>query len=208
LYSQEKIEMDHTNVENIESEAYRDSYSDGLVDMFIGLGMTLIGGTWLWLEAQAGVVGGIAAVIAWGMVPIRRRILEPRIGYVKWAPPRIKWERKQLKRLFWMLTAALLIGIAFAQSVIQDDGGASRDRTVVAGLPALLLAIGAFVLAATSGFRRLWVYGAVLLSAAAVTILIEAGPGGSLLAAGVAIGVSGVVLLSRFLRAHPVREPK
>ncbi len=195
--------MDHTNVEDLESEAYRDSYSDGLVDMFIGLGMALIGGTWLWFETQAGVVGGIAAVIAWALVPIRRRIVEPRIGYVRWTPPRLKWERKQKKLVFWILTAAILLGVAFAQANVQGDEIPSGDRNVVAALPAFLLAIGAFVVAAKSHVRRLWGYGAVLLAAAAVTIALEAGPGGSLLGAGTTIGVSGVALFGRFLRLHP-----
>ena len=198
--------MDHANVENLESEAYRDSYSDGLVDMFVGLGMVLIGGTWLWFEAQAGVAGAIAAVVAWALVPIRRRIVEPRVGYVRWAPRRIRWERKQKRLLFWMLTAAVLIGVAFAQASVHSVDGSNGDRTVVAALPAFLLAVGAFVVATTSGFRRLWGYGAVLLTTAVVTILIDAGPGGSLLAAGAAGGIVGAVLLGQFLRTHPVRD--
>lgn len=103
---------------------------------------------------------------------------------------------------------ALLSGIAVAQSIGSGDGIATSDRTFVAGIPAILLAIGAFVLATASGFKRLWFYGAVLLSASKVTILIEAGPGGSLLVAGAAVGASGAVLLLRFLSAHPVRDLK
>jgi len=198
--------MDHTNVERLESEAYRDSYSDGLVDVFIGLGMALVGGTWLWFEAQAGVVGAIAAAVAWMMVPVRRRMVEPRVGYVRWAPPRIKWERKQLRVLFWMLTAAVLIGIAFAQASVQGGEVPSGDRTIVAGVPAILLGVGALIVAAKSDVRRLWGYGAVLLTAAGVTIAVEAGPGGSLLVAGATIGVSGFALFARFLRLHPMAD--
>jgi len=121
---------------------------------------------------------------------------------------RLKWERNQLRLLFWLVTVALLSGIAVAQSIGIGDDITTSDRTFVAGIPAILLAIGAFVLATASDFKRLWFYGAVLLSAATVTILIEAGPGGSLLAAGAALGVSGAVLLLRFLGAHPVRDLK
>lgn len=195
--------MAHRNLEDLESNVYRDSYSDGLVDIFIGLGMALIGGSWLWVESNAGVAGAIAAVIAWVMVPVRRRFVEPRMGYVKWAAPRIKWENQQKKLLFWMLTASVLVGVAFVQASLTD-GASTGDRTVVAGLPALLFAVGAFVVAARSGIRRLWVYGTVLLAAAAVTVAIEAGPGGSLFVCGVVIGVGGVALLVRFLRLHRV----
>ena len=198
--------MNRTKLEDFEGEAYRDSFSDGLVDLFIGVGLALIGITWLWLEPVAGLGAVFAAAVAWALPPIRRRIVEPRIGYVRWTAPRLKWERKQLRLLFWLGAVALLAGGAAALAVVRGDGITSGDRNVVAGLPSILLAIGAFVLAATSGFKRLWGYGAVLVSAAAVTILIEAGPGGSLLAAGASIGVVGIVLLGRFLRAHPVRH--
>jgi hypothetical protein len=197
--------MNDTNLEDLESEAYQNSFADGLIDLFLGLGLALIGLTWLWFPAEAGIAGAIAAVIAWALVPIRRRIVEPRIGYVRWTAPRIKWERKQLRLLFGLITAAMLIGVAVAQSIATGDDLATPDRNFVAAMPAILLAIGALALAITSGFKRLWGYGAVLLSAATVTILIEAGPGGSLLAAGGAIGVAGAILLGRFLRAHPVR---
>ena len=195
--------MNNTNLEDLESAAYQDSYSDGLIDLFIGLGLASIGILWLWFEPVAGLAGVFAAAIGWAMVPIRRRIVEPRMGYVRWTAPRLKWERKQLRLLFGLGSVALLIGVGLVLAIVSGDADTSGDRNVVAGLPAVLLAVGAFVLAATSGFKRLWVYGAVLLSAAAVTILIEAGPGGSLLAAGAAVGVVGIVLLGRFLRAHP-----
>lgn len=195
--------MSHANLEDLESAAYQDSYSDGLVDLFIGLALASIGIFWLWFEPVAGLAGVVAAAIAWAMVPIRRRIVEPRVGYVRWTAPRLKWERKQLRFLFGLGSVALLIGVGLVLSVVRGDADTSGDRNAVAGLPAVLLAVGAFVLAATSRFRRLWGYGAVLLGAASVTILIDAGPGGSLLAAGAAIGIVGLVLLGRFLRAHP-----
>jgi hypothetical protein len=200
--------MNRTDLEDLESEAYRDSFSDGLVDLAIGLGLALIGGLWLWFEPVAGLAGVFAAAVAWALVPIRRRIVEPRVGYVRWTALRLKWERKQLRLLFWLGSIALLLGVVLVLSIVRGDNVTSGDPNVVAALPAVLLAIGAFVVAATSGFKRLWGYGAVLVSAAAATILIGVGPGGSLLVAGAAIGVVGVVLLSRFLRANPVRGVK
>ena len=193
--------MDQAHIASLESQAYRASYSDGLVDIFIGAGMAVIGGLWAWAPSVAGIAGAIAAVIAWAMVPIRRRVVEPRVGYVTWTLPRVTWERRQSKMLFWMLTASMLIGVGFVQASVLGDVSAS-DRSLAAGLPAGLLAIGTFVVAATSGIRRLWGYGALLLAGAAVTVAIEAGPGGSLLTGGLAIVAVGIVLLVRFLSAH------
>jgi len=197
--------MSSTNLEDLESEAYQESFSDGLMDLAVGLALAVIGAIWLWFEGQAGLAGAVGALVAWALVPIRRRVVEPRLGYVRWTAPRLKWERSQLKLLFWLGTVALLSGIALAQAMGDADRAAVSDRNFVAGLPAILLAVGAFVLAATSGFRRLWFYGVALIGAGVVTIIIEAGPGGSLFTAGTAIGAFSVALLVRFLRAHPVR---
>ena len=198
--------MSDISLGDLESRAYQDSFSDGLIDLFIGLGLALIGMTWIWFGAEAGLSGGIAAVVAAALVPIRRRIVEPRVGYVRWTAPRLEWERRQKRLLFALVTVAMLSGVAVAQSLASGEGAAIADRNVVAGLPAVLLAVGAFVVAATSGFKRLWGYGAVLLSAGAVTLIFEAGPGGSLLASGAVFGIVGLVLLGRFLRTTPVRD--
>jgi len=82
--------MNLTNLEHLEGEAYQDSFSDGLVDVFLGLGLAVIGVTWLWLEPVAGLAGVFAAAIAGILVPVRRRIVEPRVGYVRWTAPRLK----------------------------------------------------------------------------------------------------------------------
>jgi uncharacterized membrane protein YjjB (DUF3815 family) len=86
------------------------------------------------------------------------------------------------------------------------QGDTLGAQGIVPGLPAFVVGIGAFVVAAKARFRRLWVYGIVLVAAAVVTILTDANPGGSLLASGALICSVGGVLLTRFLRTHPVRD--
>ena len=86
------------------------------------------------------------------------------------------------------------------------EGDTLRTQGIVPGLPAFVLGLGAFVVAANARFKRLWGYGVVLIGAAVVTILIEANPGGSLLASGALICSVGGILLARFLRVHPIRE--
>jgi MFS family permease len=200
--------MAYADLESFESEAYRDSFSDGLVDLFVGLGLLSIGVLWLWAPAVAGLAGVLAAVVAGVLVPIRSRIVEPRVGHVTWTAPRLKWERKQYWRMFGLGSVALILGVGLVLSVVRGDVVTGEDPNVVAALPAVLFAIGAFVLAAASGIKRLWGYGAVLLIAAVATLFVETGPGGSLLVAGVVIATVGVVLFSRFLNTHPVREMK
>jgi hypothetical protein len=196
--------MTPTRLEDLESKAYRDSYADGLIDIFVGLSLVAVGIVWLWIEWLPGLVGVVPAVFSVVLVPIRRRILEPRLGYVRWRATRLTRERKQLTLLLVLVMAAFLVGNGFMYAMREGDTAVTEG--IVPGLPAFVLAIGTFVVAATAGVRRLWGYGAVLGVASVVTIAAEANPGGSLLASGAIIAIIGAVLLTRFLRTHPVRD--
>lgn len=183
-----------------EVDAYLSSYSDGLVDLFVGLAVVWIGVAWLWIEPLAGLAGIFPAVLVPVVPLVRRRLVEPRAGYVRWSAPRRRWERDQLSRLLWLGVGAFALGSAgFA---IVSDG----MESAAAGLPAMLLAIPAFVLGIASGLRRLLAYGAVLVTGGALTILFERDPGADLLAAGIVVLVTGAVLWTRFTRTHPVRD--
>jgi hypothetical protein len=199
-----EIEMNRTSTQDLETEAYRDSFSDGLIDLTIGLILATIGTVWLWIESLPGLVGVLSAVFTWVLLRIRARILEPRIGYVRWRAPRLRWERRQLILLAGLIMAAFLLGNGVMFAI--REGNALEEQGIVPGLPAFVLGIGAFVVAAKARFRRLWGYGVVLVGAGVVTILAEANPGGALLASGALITVVGGVLLVRFLHAHPVRD--
>ena len=196
--------MNRTSMGDLESEAYQDFLSDGLIDLTIGLILAMIGTIWLWIESLPGLAGILSAALTWALLRIRRRILEPRIGYVRWREPRLRWERRQLILLSGLIMAAFLLGngAMFA----MREGDAVGAQGIVPGLPAFVLGIGAFVVAAKARFTRLWGYGVVLVGAAAVTILTDANPGASLLASGALICGVGVVLLARFLHTHPVRD--
>jgi hypothetical protein len=197
--------MAPTNLEDPESEAYQDALSHGLIDLTIGLILAWIGIVWLWIESLPGLAGILSAVLVWALVRVRARILEPRFGYVRWRAPRLRWERRQLILLIGLIMAAFLLGNGVMFAIREGD--ALGAQGIVPGLPAFVLGIGALVVAAKARFRRLWGYGVVLIGAAVVTILTDANPGGSLLASGALICGVGGVLLTRFLHAHPVRDP-
>ena len=196
--------MTPTSLEDLESKAYQDAYADGLIDIFVGSSLAAVGIVWLWIEWLPGLVGVVPALFSVVLVPIRRRIVEPRLGYVRWRAARLTRERKQLTLLLVLVIAAALVGNGFMYAMREGDTVVTEG--IVPGLPAFVLAIGAFVVAATAGVRRLWGYGAVLASGAVVSILVDANPGGSLLAAGAIIAAVGGILLARFLRTHPIRD--
>jgi hypothetical protein len=196
--------MAPTNLEHLEHDAYQDSFADGLIDLTIGLILASIGTIWLWLESLPGLAGILSAGFTWTLLRLRTRILEPRIGYVRWRAPRLEWERRQLIILTGLIMAAFLLGNGVMFAIREGD--TLEAQGIVPGLPAFVLSIGAFVVAAKARFWRLWSYGVVLLGAAVVTILADANPGGSLLASGAVLCSVGGILLVRFLRAHPVRN--
>jgi len=191
--------MTDTDLQSLEEAAYTESYSDGLVDVFIGLSVVWIGVAWQWIDSLAGLAGVFPAVLGPALAPLRRRIVEARAGFVSWSLPRRQWERRQLWALFSLGVAALLVGIGVYVSVADEfDFG-----SLVAGLPAILLAIPALLLGFASGMRRLLGYGVVLFLAGAATVVADADPGIPLLVGGAVILASGISLFSRFVRANP-----
>ena len=91
--------MTHMDLEHLETTAYQDSISDGLIDLFLGLSLVWFGVVWLWIESWVGQAAAVPAVLAWFAAPMRRRFLKRRIGHVRWTERRRRWERKQLKLL-------------------------------------------------------------------------------------------------------------
>lgn len=196
--------MTPTNHETLEQDAYHDTLSDGLIDLTIGLILALIGTIWLWIEWLPGLIGILSAAFAWALIRTRTRILEPRIGYVRWRAPRLRWERRQIIILSGLIMAAFLIGNGVMFAI--QEGDALGAQGLAPGLPPFVLGVGAFAVAVKERFKRLWGYGVVLIGAGVVTILTDANPGGSLLVSGAFICGVGGILLTRFLRTHPVRD--
>jgi hypothetical protein len=184
----------------LEASAYRDSYSDGLLDTFFGLSLIWVGVCWLWIEPLA----GLAAIFPAALLPVviigRRRVVESRTGYVRWTSARREWEARAL-RGFLVLGVALLLLIIALVAYRLASGEMADAGEMVAGLPALLIAIPVLLLAAASGIRRLWAYLLVLLAAALMTPVLGLDPGPGLLLSGVIVSLSGLTLLARFLRS-------
>jgi len=196
--------MTHTSLEDLESQAYQDSLSDGLTDLAIGLSLAWIGIIWLWIESLPGLAGILPAVLTWAVAYIRGHILDARVGYVRWRAPRLSWQGRRLVLLAGLVMAAFLLGNGVMYALRQ--GETLGTQGIVPALPAFVLGVGAFVGAAKARLRRLWGYGVVLVAAAVVTIVAEANPGASLLVSGAIMASIGAGLLTRFLRTHPVRD--
>ena len=191
--------MRDTDLDRLETNAYRESFSDGVVDLFAGSSLIWIGACWLWLEAIAPLAAILPAALAPTLIPLRQRLIASRAGYVRWAAPRRTWERRQLAGLLALGIGALGAGAALSAFRGQWEGLVDAG-SLSAAIPAVLITIPVIVLAAASGLRRLWGYAAVLLVTSAATIVVSPQPGWPLLAGGIAMLLTGAVLVARFLR--------
>ncbi|MCP3988359.1 MAG: hypothetical protein GY724_04745 [Actinomycetia bacterium] len=192
------------NLGTLEDNAYGAAYSDGIIDTFSGVSLMCIGITWIWFPDFAGLAGVIPAVFLTSVLAVRKKVVEPRIGYVKWRGPRRRWEQRNLIALLAAGTLLFMAGIVTFFAVETSSIDSDTLGLVMPGLLAWLLALAVSGLAYLMQMRRLLGYAGLLVVAGAVAIGAEANPGWSLLAAGTGIALTGVVMLVRFLGRNPV----
>lgn len=193
------------DLETLERQAYLETYSDGTIDLYVGISLVWIGTAWIWLPDLAGLAGVFPAVFITSMLGARQRLLESRLGYVKWGEPRRRWERRNLYGLLAAGTAIFLIGIA---AFLGMSDGPSFTLDWVAALPAALLALVAIGLGAVMRVGRMVGHGTILATAAVATVAWELDPGWPLLVAGVAVTTTGSVMLARFLSRNPSMDTR
>ena len=193
-------------LEAIERRAYQHSYSDGIIDIFVGVSLMWIGAAWIWLPDIAGLAGVLPAVFIAPALQARKRFLEPRVGYVKWAPPRRRWEQRNLAVLFAAGLGLFLLGIAMFVLVTETSAESDVASVLAPGLLAWLLALLGVGLAFVLRAWRMLGYAAVLAGAGIITAGAEENPGWPLLTAGAVVTVTGTAMLIRFVRRNPVTD--
>lgn len=192
---------DVRDLDSIESAAYAEAHSDGLMDLFFGLSVAFVGAAWLWLPDLAGLAGVIPAVLVGPVIALRTRIVEPRLGYVRWSEARVRRERRGYVQLLALGLIVFVLGVA---AFVWTDNRGSGDLIgdLIPGLPSVLLAVGAFALGLAAGVTRALAYAAVLAAAGLATIMAAADPGLDMLVAGTAISLFATGLVTAFLRHH------
>ena len=111
----------HQDLQNLERRTYRDFYSDGIIDIYVGISLLGIGVAWIWLPDIAGLAGVLPAIFITPMLTGRKRFLENRIGYVKWTEPRRQWEHRNLVGALIVGTAFLLLGVGVYMFASDSD---------------------------------------------------------------------------------------
>ena len=179
----------------LERRLYRERHGNGLLDLFIGVALAVMGG--LWLTDVAGLAGVFPALLVPLWMPLHRRLIEPRTGRADPTPDRRRRERTTLIRLAAL--GSLTFGAGIGLFLWSAERGSPPEASFVAGLPALLLALGAFASAWWFGLPRLAITGGLLIVGAVVVIVRHLNPGFALLGSGIVVLVLGATALTRFL---------
>jgi hypothetical protein len=192
------------DLSSLERNLYRKAYTDGVIDLFAGLSLLFIGAIWVWATDYAGLAGVLPAVMAPSLLPFRKRIVEPRGGYVKWSAARRRSERHK----YWAMVAAgvlvLLLGAAVFAIAANSSEGSDVVGDLAPGLLAFILAVLVLGVGLMMESWRFLLYAAALVIGGGLAIMTEANPGWPMLGAGAVITITGAAMLVRFLRNNPV----
>ncbi len=193
--------MDTHRLSELEGQTYRAVVDDGLWDLLLGAVFLLMGVSGI---THRRLIPGYL-LIAFSMPVwryLRKRITEPRVGYVQWNPAR-KSRMKRAGCILAISVAGLLAVLllpkflgpeALRQGLLQIPG-----RWKAAVLLAIPLAIAGYVFE----LKRLLIYAAVVLLSTAILLAVEARGEWVLVVSGAAAIISGLVVLAMFLRRYP-----
>lgn len=191
----------------LEERAYRQTWNDGLLDIFAGAGILAIG--ILFRTELAGLAGMFVAVLLMPFWAVAKKLITvPRLGYVSFGEARKATERSWAIRMIVLGVLALSVGTVLYMAVRSGgEGIGGRLGELNAGfwLMGLLLAVGLVAGGLMIGVRRLLVYGLVMVLAMTTAALLGFEVPDYLVAGGAVILLSGLAVLGRFLRRYPRR---
>ena len=194
--------MDKINLKKLERRAYLSYHQDGILDIFIGFSILLFG-VWI-LADMVYMAGAFVAIFTPIYAQVKKQITIPRLGYVKFAPPRTA---KMKKTTFFLVIAGVLAFIPGVLLFMTTEMGMlapihflTEYGMIVIGLAGMvILAVVAYI----SEIKRLYAY-SVLFSVIFTTGYFRSIPFFYyLLTLGAVILLSGLNLLTRFIRSYP-----
>jgi hypothetical protein len=192
-----------SNLEGLERRAYRSSYSNGIIDILVGVSLLVIGAVWIWAEDYGAFAWITPAVLVPSLLPLRKRVVETRGGDGR-SGERRRPDRRNLWGAVTAGVAVLLLGIA--AYFVADGSGGRRDLLADfgPGLLVFILALLSFVIGMVIEHGRFFGYAAVLVAGGVVAVVADSNPGWPILGAGVVVSIGGVAMLVRYLRDNPV----
>lgn len=194
------------NLKEIERKAYLSYHQDGLLDIFLGLGI-LIFAIGMATDTAAYIGGLLGALVIPLWAAAKRFITIPRLGLVKFGPERkIRIEKeKRFFRIF--LAVTLLVGaglfIPLYAKGIPPWLHAWLKKSIFAPM-GLIGVVGLGFLAYWKQINRYYAYAVLVLIAVFVRPFLTAPAPQYLISLGLIILLFGLAVLLRFLRNYPI----
>lgn len=190
------------DLSKLERKIFQTFWDDGLIDLFAGVGVLLIGLAWWRALPVMGAIVPALMIPLWK--PLRDRWIEPRLGLVEFSETRMRTNRR------WMNGSVVggVVVLLLALAVYFTKGRAAPHELshMIAALPAALLAVMATLVAVMLSCVRFLVYALVLLGASAVGLVLKWEPGSILVLAGGIITLMSLFVLLRFLGEYPSED--
>jgi hypothetical protein len=202
------------NLKEIERKAWRSTYQDGLLDIFLGmLLLAMAVGAWLsdsdfvW-GLQTGVFVGLEMGALLVFILGKRLITVPRLGLVRFGP---KGKARQ-RRGVWLGAASALVGLAVLAIALIAKGNLEERLLWEVIIPAayvlnmlVVFSLGAYFL----DVPRLYLVGLMYALALPLDMLLRAVFNADLTflafgAPAMVVLAMGAAVLVRFLRAYPL----
>jgi len=199
------------SLREVEKKTYMSYHQDGLIDIFVGVYVLLFGvGILLMTETEFSTWFVIPAIFPAIMVPIwisaKKRITMPRIGYVKFGS---RGANKLMAIFLGLMVAGLgtFMVVTFASN---SQGWALTLRDLIISNGMIIIGVSAAAISSlfayTMGLNRLYAYGLLTLALFLAGHFITIPLGYFLLAIGLVIIINGFVLLTQFMRKHPLPQ--
>jgi hypothetical protein len=190
------------NLKELERKAYLSYHKDGLLDLFIGFGILLFG---LWMLADMFYLAGASVAIFMPLyMQSKKQITIPRMGYVKFGPSRIARSKKTMLALVLIGVIAFIPGLLLAMQstipswlpVLIEEYG----MIVVGVIGMMIIGIVAYI----SEISRFYAYATLFLATFIVSYSLSIPVFYTIIALGTVITLSGVYMLTKFLRENPL----
>jgi hypothetical protein len=204
-------EVKESSLREVEKRTYMSYHQDGLLDIFVGVYVLLFGSGVLFSTvtdfSMWFVIPGIfPAVMLPFWISAKKRITMPRIGYVRFGSRGVG---KLTAVLIGLMVAGLGTFMVFTfASRGQAWASTLRDLIILNGMILIGIAAAAIssLFAYAIGLKRLHVYGLLALALFLTGHYVALPLAYLLIAIGLAVIITGSVLLIRFVRKHPLAQ--
>jgi len=207
---------DNADIRELEQETHRYSMQDGLAEIFVGFGLTIV--AWMIESQDIRSYGFFFSPVIFLLLiafrtpileKLRRKVTYPRIGYVKVHQD----EPSPPVMVVFFFAITILFVVPFALIVIPSDisfnDALCKCSLVSTGI---VMIAASFSYVEKTGDRRYFAFGLLGMTTGLIFALLEfeppmAGPVLHLLGWGVIITLVGLTTFIRFIRKYPIIDP-